>query len=304
MGTQMAAQDTFVIVGAGLAGAKAAEALREQGFDGQLVLVGEEQQLPYERPPLSKGYLAGSAERDSVFVHEQGWYDEHQVQLRLGSSVTGIDRAGKLLTLSDGSELSYQKLLLATGASPRTLPLPGADAAGVHYLRSLEQSDALRELLRTVSRLVVIGAGWIGLEVTAAARAANVQVTVLESAELPLLRVLGTEVAQVFADLHRDHDVDLRLGVSVAEITVSDGRATGVRLADGSVVEADAVLVAVGAAPNTGLAERCGLAVEDGIVVDAAMRSQDSDIFAVGDVASAFHPGLASTSGLSTGRTR
>ncbi|MEO7288299.1 MAG: FAD-dependent oxidoreductase [Jatrophihabitantaceae bacterium] len=286
----MPSTETFVIVGAGLAGAKAAEALREQGFDGRLVLIGDEPHLPYERPPLSKGYLAGSAERDSMLVHDQAWYDEHRVELLLGNPVTAIDRAANRLTLADATELGYQKLLLCTGASPRTLSLPGADADGVYYLRSVDHSDALRQMLASARRLVVIGAGWIGLEVAAAARAADLQVTVVESAELPLLRVLGSEVAQVFADLHRAHQVDLRLGASLTEITVSDGRASGVRLADGSTIEADAVLVAVGVVPNTALAEQAGLPVDNGIVVDESMRSEDADIFAVGDVASALHP--------------
>jgi 3-phenylpropionate/trans-cinnamate dioxygenase ferredoxin reductase subunit len=287
----MAAQDTYAIVGAGLAGGKAVEALREQGYDGRLVLIGSEPHLPYERPPLSKGYLTGSAERDSMVVHDQAWYDDQRVELMLGTEVVGIDRSGKRLSLSGGAELAYDKLLLATGASPRTLPLPGADAEGVYYLRSVEDSDRLRELFGKTKRLVVIGAGWIGLEVTAAARAAGVAVTVIESAELPLLRVLGPEVAEVFAQLHREHDVDLRLSTQLAEITTADGRATGVRLADGSTVEADAVLVAVGVSPNAGLAERAGLQIDNGIVVDQAMRTEDPDIFAVGDVANAFHPG-------------
>jgi 3-phenylpropionate/trans-cinnamate dioxygenase ferredoxin reductase subunit len=290
MGTQMAEQDTYAIVGGGLAGGKAAEALREQGFDGRLVLIGAEPHLPYERPPLSKGYLTGSAGRDSMVVHDQAWYDEQRVELLLGTEVIGIDRSGKRLSLSGGAELDYQKLLLATGASPRTLPVSGADAEGVYYLRSVEDSDRLRELFGRTQRLVVIGAGWIGLEVTAAARAAGVEVTVIESAELPLLRVLGPEVAEVFAQLHREHDVDLRLGASIAEITTEDGRATGVRLQDGTTFAADAVLVAVGVAPNSGLAERAGLATDNGIVVDAGLRTEDADIFAAGDVANAFHP--------------
>jgi 3-phenylpropionate/trans-cinnamate dioxygenase ferredoxin reductase subunit len=286
----MPSSDTYAIVGAGLAGGKAAEALRAQGFDGRLVLIGAERHLPYERPPLSKAYLAGNAERDSMVVHEQGWYDEQQVELMLGSEVTAIDRQGKRLSLSGGGKLDYHKLLLTTGASPRTLPLPGVDAAGVYYLRSVEQSDRLRELFGQVRRLVVIGAGWIGLEVTAAARAAGVEVTVVESAELPLLRVLGPEVAEVFAQLHREHEVDLRLSASIAEITTEDGRATGVRLKDGTTFDTEAVLVAVGVAPNTGLAEQAGLATDNGIVVNEALRTEDADIFAAGDVANAFHP--------------
>jgi 3-phenylpropionate/trans-cinnamate dioxygenase ferredoxin reductase subunit len=286
----VAASDTFVIAGAGLAGAKAAEALREQGFDGRVVLVGKEVHLPYERPPLSKDYLAGNAERTSFEVHDEAWYTAHEVELRLGTEVIGVDRTGHELELSDGSQLSYTKLLLATGSSPRTLSVPGADADAVHYLRTVGDSERLRDQLGQDVRLVVIGAGWIGLEVAANARQAGAAVTVLESADLPLLRVLGPEVAQVFADLHRENGVDLRLGVHTEEILTDDGTVTGVRLADGSVVPADLVLVAIGAGPNTQLAEEAGLTVEDGVVVDAALRSSDADVFAVGDIARAAHP--------------
>ncbi|QRP44000.1 NAD(P)/FAD-dependent oxidoreductase [Amycolatopsis sp. FDAARGOS 1241] len=280
----------FVIVGAGLAGAKAAEALRGGGFAGRVTLIGDEPDRPYERPPLSKEFLAGKAERDSVFVHDPGWYAEHDVDLRLGVTATELDRAGKLVRLDGGETVGYDKLLLATGSSPRRLPIPGSDAQGVHYLRRLADSVRLKETLTAGSRLAVIGAGWIGLEVAAAAREAGAEVTVLEVADLPLLNVLGREVATVFADLHRARGVDLRLGVTVDEITTEGGKATGVRLDDGTVVRADAVLVAVGAAPNVGLAQAAGLAVDNGVVVDASLRSSDPDVFAAGDVASALHP--------------
>jgi 3-phenylpropionate/trans-cinnamate dioxygenase ferredoxin reductase subunit len=281
-----------VITGAGLAGAKTAEALRDQGFDGQIVLVGEETHRPYERPPLSKGYLIGKAEGDSLHVHEESWYAEHQVDLQLGVAVTGIDRARHEVRLANGSLIGYDKLLLATGSRPRPLPVPGADAEGVRYLRRIDDSDRIKESLATSSHLVVIGAGWIGLEVTAAARQAGVEVTVLESADLPLLRVLGPESARVFADLHAHHGVDLRFGVMVGEITSADGKATGVRLVDGTVIRADAVVVGIGASPNVQLAEDAGLEVDNGIVVDAALRTNDPDIFAAGDAANAFHPVL------------
>jgi 3-phenylpropionate/trans-cinnamate dioxygenase ferredoxin reductase subunit len=282
--------ETFVIVGGGLAGAKAAEALRSQGFDGRLVLLGAEHHAPYERPPLSKDYLQGKTPREKVFAHAHHWYAEHDVDLRSGQLVTGLDRAAHGVHLADGSVVGYDKLLLTTGASPRTLRVPGAEANGVHYLRTLDDSDVLRATLATISRLVVIGAGWIGLEVTAAARLAGVDVTVVETAELPLLRVLGPEVAQVFADLHLGRGVDFRFNASLAEILNENGTATGVRLNDGTTIAADAVLVAVGAAPNVQLAEAGGLHVDNGIVVDAALRTNDPDIFAAGDVANAFHP--------------
>jgi len=280
----------YVIVGASLAGAKAAEALRAQGFDGPVILIGDETERPYERPPLSKGYLLGTEERDSVYVHAADWYAEHDVDLRLGTVVTSIDPSAHEVTLADGSRVGYAKLLLATGSSPRHLPAPGGDLPGVHYLRRMADSEHLKAMFQEVSRVAVVGAGWIGLETTAAARTAGVEVTVLEAADLPLLRVLGPEVAQVFADLHNEHGVDSRFGVHVAEITASDGRASGVLLADGTHVAADAVIVGVGITPNTQLAEAAGLEVRNGIVVDSQLRSSNPDIFAAGDVANAFHP--------------
>ncbi|ATW51782.1 NAD(P)/FAD-dependent oxidoreductase [Streptomyces peucetius] len=286
----MPVDNAFVIVGAGLAGAKAAQTLREEGFDGPLVLLGEETEHPYERPPLSKGYLLGKDGRDTVYVHPPQWYTDHKVDLRLGTAVTAVDRAAHEVTLADGSRIGYAKLLLTTGSSPRRLPVPGAALDGVHYLRRLADSDRIKEAFASASRVAVIGAGWIGLETAAAARAAGAEVTVLEAAELPLLRVLGREVAQVFADLHTEHGVDLRCGVQVAEITGADGRANGVLFADGSRVDADAVIVGIGITPDTGLAEAAGLEIDNGIRVDARLRSSDPDIHAAGDVANAFHP--------------
>ncbi|MFF3399490.1 NAD(P)/FAD-dependent oxidoreductase [Streptomyces sp. NPDC002659] len=286
----MAANTPIVIVGASLAGAKAAQALREEGSDSPIVLLGEESERPYERPPLSKGYLLGKDARDKVYVHPPQWYAEHDVDLHLGATVTGIDPAGHEVTLADGSRLGYAKLLLTTGSSPRRLPVPGADLDGVLYLRRLADSDRIKETFESASRVAVIGAGWIGLETAAAARAAGLQVTVLEASELPLLRVLGREVSQIFADLHTDHGVDLRPGVQVAEITGADGQVNGVLLADGNRVDADAVIVGVGITPNSGLAEAAGLEIDNGIRVDAQLRSSHPDIYAAGDVANAFHP--------------
>jgi 3-phenylpropionate/trans-cinnamate dioxygenase ferredoxin reductase subunit len=280
----------YVIVGASLAGAKAAEALRAAGFDGPVVLIGDETERPYERPPLSKGYLLGSADRDSIYVHSPDWYAAHDVNLRLGTTVTGIDPAAHAVALADGSRVGYAKLLLTTGSSPRHLPVPGGDLPGVLYLRRVGDTEQIKATFETASRVAVIGAGWIGLETTAAARAAGVEVTVLEAADLPLLRVLGAEVAQVFAGLHSEHGVDLRFAVKVDEITAAGGRASGVLLADGTHVPADAVIVGVGITPNTQLAEAAGLDVRNGIVVDAQLRTSNPDIYAAGDVASAFHP--------------
>jgi len=274
-----------VIVGASLAGAKAAEALREEGHDGPIVMIGAERERPYERPPLSKGYLLGKTAREKIYVHPAQWYREHDVDLMLGTSVTAIDPAAHTVTLADGSRLGYAKLLLATGSAPRRLPVPGADRENVLYLRTVEDSERIRAAFRPGARVVVIGAGWIGLETAAAARTAGAQVTVLEMAELPLLRVLGPEAAQVFADLHRAHGVEMRFGIQVAWLTES-----GVRLGDGSLVEADMVIVGIGITPNTALASAAGLEVDNGVRTDEHLRTSHPDIFAAGDVANAFHP--------------
>lgn len=289
----MADSQTFVIVGAGLAGAKAVQALRERGFDGRLVVIGDEHHLPYERPPLSKDFLAGAKTLADFTVQPAGWYADHNVELRLGTPAASIDPAARTVTLADGNTVGYDKLLLATGSRSRRLPLPGADATGVHHLRSIDDAVALDLLFKDAGSLAVIGAGWIGLEVTATARGRGLAVHVVEGAEVPLQRSLGSEIGEVFARLHREHDVDLRLGAGVAEISTADGAATGLRLADGSTITADAVLVAVGAQPNIELAEAAGLAIgEGGVLVDAALRSSDPNIFAVGDIANHDHPVL------------
>jgi 3-phenylpropionate/trans-cinnamate dioxygenase ferredoxin reductase subunit len=281
----MPPRDTFVIAGGGLAAAGAAEALRGEGFDGRIVLAAEEPHLPYERPPLSKDYLRGASDREKIFVHDAGWYHDHDIELQPGVAVTAVDPGDHQVTLSDGARLAYTKLLLATGAAPRRLTVPGADQDLVHYLRTVEDCERLRTTLAGVTRIAIIGAGWIGLEVAAAARADGVEVTVLETERQPLLRVLGPTIAAVFADLHRAQGVDLRLGVQVTEVVPG-----GVRLADGTRVDAEAVLVGIGATPNTGLAEAAGLAVDNGVQVGADLRTTDPDIFAAGDVANAYHP--------------
>ena len=286
----MGESDGIVIVGAGLAGGKAAEALREQGYSGALTLVGGERHRPYERPPLSKGYLAREQPFEKAFVHPAGWYAEHEVDLRTGIRVTGIDRVAGRVRLADGTELAYRKLLLATGSTPRLLPLAGIDAPNVHTLRTVEDSDVLAEALSRIGRLLIVGAGWIGLEVAAAARKAGAEVSIVEAAELPLLRVLGPELAAVFADLHRANGVDLRLGARLAGVEVAGGQATGLRMADGELLAGDAVLVAVGAAPNVELAAEAGLAVDDGVLVDAGLVSSDPDILACGDIANVESP--------------
>jgi 3-phenylpropionate/trans-cinnamate dioxygenase ferredoxin reductase subunit len=286
---------TFAVVGAGLAGGKAVEALRAEGFDGRLVLFGTEPHRPYERPPLSKGYLLGKAERDSVFVHPADWYAAHDVDLRVETPVVGLDRHAHELISGHGDPVHYDKLLLATGAAPRHLQVPGGDLAGVRYLRTLEDSDALRAAFHAGARVVVIGGGWIGLETAAAACAAGATVTVLETAPLPLLRVLGSRMASVFADLHRANGVDLRCNITVAALhpAAGDPATVGsVELGDGTALDADVVVVGVGITPNVDLARSAGLAVDNGIEVDASLRSSDPDVVAAGDVANAEHPVL------------
>ncbi|MER6008786.1 FAD-dependent oxidoreductase [Nonomuraea angiospora] len=281
----MPARATFVIAGGGLAAAKAAEALREEGFDGAIVVVGREPHLPYERPPLSKTYLQDGGERQKIFVHDAAWYRDHAVDLRTGVTVTEIDRAAHQVTLSDGERLRYDKLLLATGARPRRLTVPGHDRDNVLYLRTVDDSDRLRATLSAATRIAVVGAGWVGLETAAAARAAGVEVTVVEQERQPLLAVLGPEIGAVFAGLHRDHGVDLRLGARLAAVAEA-----GVRLADGTHIDADAVVAGIGAVPETDLAAAAGLPVDNGVITTADLRTGDPDIFAAGDVANAYHP--------------
>jgi len=287
----MANSTTFVIIGGGLAGAKAAEALRNNDFDGNVILFAEERHLPYERPPLSKDYLAGKKSLSDFTVQNSDWYRDHNVDLRLGSRVTSLDPAAHTVGLPDGTAVTYDKLLLATGSASRRPPIPGSDADGVHYLRTYDDAAALNSVLTEGSSLAVVGAGWIGLEVAAGARQRGVNVTVVETAKQPLLAALGETVGEVFANLHRDHGVDLRLEAQVDEITTAQGQATGLKMRDGSTVAADAVLVAVGARPNVELAEGAGLSMGDGgVLVDASLRSTDPDIYAVGDIAAAEHP--------------
>jgi 3-phenylpropionate/trans-cinnamate dioxygenase ferredoxin reductase subunit len=286
----MSADEVFVIVGASLAAANAAQTLRDEGFTGSVVLIGDEDELPYERPPLSKDYLMGRAGKDKLFALPAEWYAEHDVELRLGETVTGIDRGAQEAILASGGTVPYDKLLLTTGSTPRQLSLPGADQQGVHYLRRVGDSDQIKAAIGSSRRVAIIGAGWIGLEVAAAARTAGLDVSVIEMAELPLLAVLGKEVAQVFADLHAEKGTTLVPNARVAEITGSNGKADGVRLADGTQIPADAVIIGIGISPNVSLAADAGLEVDNGIVVNAQLQTSDPAIYAAGDVANAFHP--------------
>jgi 3-phenylpropionate/trans-cinnamate dioxygenase ferredoxin reductase subunit len=305
------AHRTFVIVGGGLAAAKAAETLRAEGFTGRVILIGDERDHPYERPPLSKGYLNGKEERDSVFVHEPAWYAQSDVELHLGQTVTSVDRATRCVHLGDGTSVRYDKLLLATGSEPRRLDVPGTDLVGVHHLRRVGHADRLRQVLTSLGRdnghLVIAGAGWIGLEVAAAARGYGAEVTVVQSAPTPLHHVIGPELGQIFTDLHQEHGVRFHFGASLTEIIGQDGVVLAARTDDGEEHPAHDVLAAIGASPRTVLAEAAGLELVDpaqggGIAVDTALRTSDPDIFAAGDVAS--FPVSGWGTGLSTGRVR
>ena len=281
---------THVIVGGALAGAKAAEALRAEGFDGRVVLVGAEPELPYERPPLSKDYLRGESEREKARVHPAGFYEEHGIELRTATTAERIDTAARTVALSDGTELRYDALLLATGAEPRRLGVPGADLGGVHYLRDLADSDALAARLNAGGRVVVIGAGWIGAEVAASARQKGLEVALVELAQTPLERVLGREAGEVYADIHRDHGVALHTGVGVEAFEGGSDGVERVRLADGRSLDCDFVVVGVGVAPRVGLAEEAGIAVDDGILVSDGLATSAPGVYAAGDVANAQHP--------------
>jgi NADPH-dependent 2,4-dienoyl-CoA reductase/sulfur reductase-like enzyme len=281
-----------VVVGAGLAAAHAVEELRNRGHQGTIAVFGTEPHLPYSRPPLSKGLLLGTEDEASVFVHDERWYADHSVELHLGTPVTGIDldrgriRAG-------GDDHDYDRLLLATGSTPRRLDAADTAGGAVAYLRTLEDSRALRDAFRTGRHVVVVGAGWIGLEAAAAARTAGCDVTVVEPLELPLLRVLGPEVAATFAVLHRAHGVDLRLATGIEELeSAGDGGQTVVHLDDGTQLTADLLVVGIGVSPDDALAREAGLAVDNGVLVDERLRASDPHVFAAGDVANHQHPDL------------
>ncbi|MBL1092721.1 MULTISPECIES: NAD(P)/FAD-dependent oxidoreductase [Streptomyces] len=309
------AHQTFVIVGGGLAGAKAAETLRSEGFTGRVILICDERDHPYERPPLSKGYLLGKEERDSVFIHEPAWYAQAHIELHLGQPAVHLDPAGRTVRLGDGTLIAYDKLLLATGAEPRRLDIPGTGLAGVHHLRRLAHAERLRGVLASLGRessapgdteesrggakrsgrLVIAGAGWIGLEVAAAARSYGAEVTVVEPAPTALHGILGPELGALFTDLHREHGVRFHFGARLTEIVGQDGMVVAVRTDDGEEHPAHDVLAAIGAAPRTALAEQAGLDLADpqaggGIAVDAALRTSDPYVHAAGDVAAADHP--------------
>jgi len=280
---------TFVIAGASLAGAKAAETLREEGFDGRVVLLGEETERPYERPELSKGFLLGKKPAEKLYVHPADFYAGHDIELRTSTTVTALDPGAHEVVLNRGERLGYDRLLLATGASPRRFPVAGGDLPGVVYLRRMGESDDLRTAIQGASRVVVVGAGWIGSEVAACARMLGAEVSMIAPEAVPLERVLGPEVGAVYRDLHADKGVDLHLSTGVDRIEGTDA-ATGVRTSDGTLVEGDLVVVGIGAAPRDELARAAGLEVDNGVLTDEHLRTSDPDIYAAGDVANVMHP--------------
>jgi 3-phenylpropionate/trans-cinnamate dioxygenase ferredoxin reductase subunit len=285
----MSSDQPHIIVGASLAGAKAAETLRQEGFEGRVVLVGAENERPYERPPLSKDYLRGEIPREKVYVHDEGFYAEHDIELRLGRTAESLDMSSSELVLDNGERLRYERLLLTTGAQPRRLSIPGAELDGVLYLRSIEDSDALRERLDRGGAVVVVGAGWIGAEVAASARQRGLEVTVLDPLAVPLERVLGAELGAVYREIHTDHGTEMLMENGV-EAFEGDKAVERVRTSSGRELDCDFVVVGVGVEPRTRLATQAGLAVDDGVTVDEYLQTSVPGVFAAGDVANAHHP--------------
>jgi 3-phenylpropionate/trans-cinnamate dioxygenase ferredoxin reductase subunit len=283
----MSKRQTFIVVGASLTGAKAAEELRKREFDGRIVLIGAERELPYERPPLSKDYLRGESQRDGAFVHEEGFYEEQQIELLLGTTVTRIDpHAGRVFF--DGGELEFDRLLLACGAEPRRLQIPGAELDGVYYLRTLADCDALRERLGAGGHAAVVGAGWIGSEVAACARQLGTEVTMIDPQALPNERIFGPEIGEFYRDLHASHGVEmLHGGVQAFQ---GGGAIERVLTDSGRVVECDFAVVGVGVIPRIELAREAGLKIDNGVLVDDGLQSSAEKVFAAGDVANAWHP--------------
>ena len=284
----MSAERPYVIVGAGQAGGRAAEALREEGFGGRLIMFGEEPERPYERPPLSKDYLRGDLE-EAPHLHRESFYAEHEIELETSARVTAIDPGAARVRLEGGGELRYERLLIATGAEPRRLDVPGAELDGVHYLRTLDDSTRLGDRLREGGRVAVVGSGWIGSEIAASARTLGCEVTIIQRSALPLQRVLGPEVGRLYLDLHRSNGVEFLPETAVERF---EGRASVERVVtrDGAEVDADLVVIGIGVSPRTSLARAAGLGVDDGVLADQRLATSDERIFVAGDVASAWHP--------------
>jgi 3-phenylpropionate/trans-cinnamate dioxygenase ferredoxin reductase subunit len=281
--------ETFVIVGAGLAGAKAAAELRDQGFDGRVVLIGAEPEIPYERPPLSKGYLQGSSTKAEAQPFPAEFYGEKQIELMLDSTVAALDADAGAVTLGDGSAIAFDRLLLATGSRPRPLTVPGAQLDGVHYLRTFADADALKAAAQPGTSAVVVGAGWIGLEVAASLRQAGVEITVVEPAQVPYERTFGQEVGEFYRDLHLGHGVNFRLGEGV-EALLGSTAVSAVRTSSGETIDADLVVAGIGAIPSTELAEQAGLGVDNGVLVSETLATSNPSVYAAGDIANQLHP--------------
>ncbi|HJS96985.1 MAG TPA: FAD-dependent oxidoreductase [Solirubrobacteraceae bacterium] len=282
-------EQTFIIVGASLAGAKAAEELRDRGFDGRVVLIGAEPERPYERPPLTKDYLRGESPREKAYVHDANFYTEHEIDLLTSTTVATIDPSASRITLAGGRELGFARLLLTTGAEPRRIAIPGADLTGVHYLRSLADCDQLRDRIDAGGHAVVVGAGWIGSEFAASARQRGLEVTVIDPLALPNERIFGPEIGAFYRDIHAQHGVELLLGDGV-ESFEGDRAVSRVRTAGGRAVDCDFVVVGIGVVPRVELAEDAGLAIDNGVVVDERLRTSAPNVFAAGDIARASHP--------------
>ena len=285
----IAQTQTIIIVGAGLTGAKAAETLREEGFEGRVVLIGDESERPYERPPLTKEYLRGESPREKAYVHSEAFYREHEIELMTGTAVTALHPSRSQVTLDGGRELAYDRLLLATGAEPRRISIAGADLSGVHYLRTLADCDALRARLDPAGSVAVIGAGWIGAEFAASARQRGAEVTVIQPGSVPLERVLGADVGAIYRDVHLEHGVRLLTGTGVERFE-GDGAVHRVRTSDGTAIACDFVVVGIGVTPRTALAQAAGLKTDNGILVDQALATDTPNVYAAGDVANAWHP--------------
>ncbi len=278
-------QLTYIIIGAGHAGGRAAQALRAAGFEGRVVLIGEEAHVPYERPPLSKELIVTDAGLEKVRLHERDWYAEQNIELVTGNAATAIDLAAHTVSLADGGSVPFAKCMLTTGARVRELPIEGAGLDGVYYLRTMDDSEAIRSRLGPGVRVVVIGGGFIGLEMAGSACKRGCNVTVLEAADRLMSRSVAPEIGEWFAAMHRDRGVNLRLGARIERI-VGDGKVGAVALSGGETVAADIVVIGIGIIPNTELAEAAGLSVDNGIIVDARGQTSHRDIFAAGDVAS------------------
>lgn len=287
----MAKDEQIVIVGAGLAGGRAAETLRQEGFDGRIILLGEEPERPYERPPLSKNVLRREAPEEKIFLRPFEYYREQSIDLLLGVAAQRLDPTQHQITVSSGESLRYSKLLIATGARPRRLTVAGADLPGVFYLRTVQDARNLAEAIDRSRRIAVIGAGFIGAEVAASSRMKGADVTVIEMVPVPLQRVLGNSLGQIYADIHREHGVDLRLGESIAEFR-GHGRIEQVVTTSGARIECDAAVVGIGVQPDVDWLLDSGVELGNGVIVDDLCATNVPDVFAAGDVANWWHPAL------------